>query len=470
MGEEIQATHFRQADFEKFKRELSRETSELRSWEAEHQLSQRHGVAGIELEMWIVDEQGSPLPINQRLIDQANHPDIVKELSQFNVEFNVDPQPMEGRGLERLVGELSENWDACEQAAQSLGARVVSIGTLPTVNESQLSLQYISQGGRYRALNEQVMRLRHGRPIRLAIEGTESLQVEHSDVMLEAGTTSFQIHFQVSAERGVDTFNASLLASAPLVALAANSPLLFGKLLWDETRIPLFEQAVDCGEGPARVTFGTGFASHSLLDWFDENRDSYPILLPSISQRKAETLPHLRLHNGTIWRWNRPLIGFDIDGTPHVRIEQRVAAAGPTVEDMGANLAFYFGLTQALASDLQAGVALPSFEVVRANFYAAAQRGWDAEVIWLNQWRGSVARLIEELLLPLAARGLEELRVADDFARRSLSIVQQRVSTRQHGALWQRRFVDRYGRDPNRLVQEYSIRQRSQEPVHTWTL
>lgn len=469
MGEEIKAIHFRHQDFERFKKNLERETLELESWEREAALSEKHGVAGLELEMWIVDEAGFPLPINQTLIEQAQHPDIVKELSQFNVEFNVDPQLIEGRGLERLEGELRENWTACEQAARRLDAHVIAIGTLPTITEEQLSLRYISQGGRYRALNEQVMRLRHGRPFELKIEGHESLHTRHHDVMLEAGTTSFQIHFQVAASRAKSFYNASLLSAAPLVALSANAPILFGKRLWQETRIPLFEQAVDCGQDClSRVLFGTGFASQSVLECFRENVDSFEILLPVLHEDNVRSLPHLRLHNGTIWRWIRPLLGFDTAGIPHVRLEQRVASAGPSTIDMAANMAFHLGLTQALSSDDQT-LAI-DFSQARANFYSAARWGWNGQVTWGDSWSGNVRQLIGDRLLPLAERGLQELKVDADIVSRLLGVIGSRVESGQHGAAWQIAFYEQCGRDASLLVREYRARQQAGEPVHTWSL
>jgi hypothetical protein len=350
-----------------------------------------------------------------------------------------------------------------------MGASVLAIGTLPTVTDQLLSLKNMSSSLRYRALNEQVLRLRQGRPIRLEIEGRERLTTEHVDVMLEAGTTSFQIHLQVPCSEAARFYNASLILSAPLVAVAANSPLLFGRILWDETRIPLFEQAIDVGGGRfPRVTFGSGYAESSLEECFIENLLHYPVMLPLAMDDISEQLAHIRLHNGTIWRWNRALIGFDRPQAPHLRIEQRVPAAGPTIVDMAANMAFFFGLAEALATAVVPPENRMSFYTSRANFYLAARYGLDAQLIWLDNEPSPVCDLVLRNLLPLARQGLARLAVESDVADRLLGIIESRVSAAQNGAVWQRRFIERHGRDLALLTREYRDRQRAGIPVHTW--
>jgi len=369
MGQEIDVSHFRYHDFHRFERLIDREMDVVHDWFEGGRFSARRAIGGLELETWIVGRDGHPLPINEVLLDRIASPDVVPELSRFNVEFNAEPQPLCGRGLEVLETELDRTWKACDRVAAGMGASVIAIGTLPTVTEELLSLKNMSSSRRYRALNEQTLRLRQGRPIRLEVEGRERLKTEHFDVMLEAGATSFQLHLQVPLCEAVRFYNAAMILSAPLVALAANSPLLFGKILWDETRIPLFEQAVDVGGGKfSRVTFGSGYADRSLEECFLENRTHYPIMLPLAMDEISEHLAHLRLHNGTIWRWNRALIGFDGPGQPHLRIEQRVPPAGPTMVDMAANMGFYYGLVEALATSAIAPEGRLLFATARANF------------------------------------------------------------------------------------------------------
>ncbi|MEN9223786.1 MAG: glutamate-cysteine ligase family protein, partial [Thermostichus sp. BF3_bins_97] len=268
-------------------------------------------------------------------------------------------------------------------------------------------------------------------------------------------------------------FNASLILAAPLVAVAANSPYLFGHDLWAETRIPLFEQALD-GPPPLspthhpRVTLGQGYVQGSLMELFWENVCRYPILLPQKLASPMSELAHLRLHNGTIWRWNRPLIG--LDPVPHVRIEQRVVAAGPTVPDMIANAAFCFGLTQALGSQPVPPEETLSFAQCRANFYAAARLGLDAPITWLEGWQGSLRQLLLKELLPLAEAGLGQLNLAERDVQQYLGIIRDRAESGQNGATWQRRYVAHHGKDMQQLTCAYWERQRQGNPVHTWDL
>jgi len=327
---------------------------------------------------------------------------------------------------------------------------------------------------RYKTLNDRVMALRDGRPLNIAIEGYVALMSSHYDVMLEAATTSFQIHLQCRPEDAVRDFNASMVASAPMVAAAANSPFLFGHDLWDETRVPLFEQAVDLGDRyPSRVSFGSDYVRHSLLEIFEENQRQHAILIPAELDDPPARLAHVRFHNGTLWRWNRPLIGFDDDGRLHLRIEHRVVPAGPTLKDCIANAAFYYGLVRGFGMEkVPIHERLP-FAQARNNFYSAARYGLNAQVYWPDgsgDRECSIRTLIMAELLPLARRGLESLDIPEAEIHAYLDVVAARVDCSQNGAAWQRRWVARHGPDLNALVLAYLELQDQGEPVHTWAL
>jgi len=402
----------------------------------------------------------------------------VTELGRFNVEFNVPPRLTAGDGLARLAADLESTWTRARQVARDMGLQIVAIGILPTLTDADLSLANISDRARYRALNEQVRRQLHGRPVRLDIDGAggQRLHVEHRDVMLEAAATSFQVHLQVPAAEAVRHYNAALIASAPVVALGANSPLLFGRALWQETRIPLFEQALSVGtrvdgahEAVSRVGFGSGYAGFSLLECFRENLERFEPLLPIGLDERAERLPHLRLHNGTIWRWNRPLIGFDPDGAPHWRIEHRPLPAGPTVTDMMANLVFALGLIARLAAaESPPEHGLP-FVAAKANFEAAARWGLQAPLQWLDGRRVGGQTLLGELIGE-AADGLARLGVARPLAERWLAVAEARAASGRTGAAWQLQALQRVGGDLGRLTLDYAARQAEGAPVHTWAL
>ncbi len=476
MGQEVSVSHFRKEDFERFARHLQEESALLQQLFDEGGLSSRHGSGGFELEAWLVDGAGYPAPINETYLAMLGDEALFSpELSRFNVELNSTPLQVAGDALACMHRELQQNWNHCRQVAQQLDADLVMVGILPTVGDEMLTLAQMSAMERYRALNEQVLRLRQGRPLQLDIQGVEHLHTEHQDVMLEAATTSFQLHLQVDWHRAVRYYNAMQILAAPMVAVSANSPLLFGKRLWQETRIPLFEQAVAVGGiagaafGPLkRVSFGTGYARHSLMEVFAENCNHFPLLLPVTMDESPSTFSHLRLHNGTIWRWNRPLIGFDADGMPHLRIEHRVMPAGPTVLDTIANAAFFFGLVHALAEQAEAPEMQLDFSAARDNFYQAARYGMAASVEWLGGRRGRLGELLPALV-PLAAQGLRRQGCDEADIESYLGVISGRLESGQTGAAWQLGWLERHGGEMSGLVAAYRERQDSGEPVHRWS-
>lgn len=471
MGDEISKVAFDAGDFERFGERLKQETALACAWLRGGRMSESGFAIGFELEAWLLDHSSYPNPINERFLKTLDHPLVVPELSRFNVELNCTPQVLEGYALRRSEMELSELWARCNAVAHGLDANMVMIGTLPTIRDEDLSLENMSPMKRYYALNTEVLRRRGGLPIRISIEGRETLSTEHADVMLEAATTSFQVHLKTPARLALQYFNASLAVSGPVLAACGNSPFLFGKTLWDETRIPLFEQAVALAgmhQDVGRVTFGRRWFDDSLIEWLEENIDEYPVLLPLCFDEPAESLRHVRLHNGTIWRWNRPLLGFEDDGRAHVRIEHRILPAGPTFIDMMANAALYLGLAQSVVMAASAERALMDFDTARANFYAAARDGLSAQLAWPSCGNQRADELLLQVLLPEAHRGLEALGVHADDRHRYLGVIEARVKSGQTGAVWQRNALKRHNNDWFELMVTYCERQRSGAPVHQW--
>ncbi|NND91970.1 MAG: glutamate--cysteine ligase [Granulosicoccus sp.] len=474
MGDEIEKRYFGADDFRNFRERLETETALLQGVFRDNEFSQRGEVAGFELEAWLIDEAGDPLPVNEAFLEHLNNPLVVPELAAFNVELNGSPSRITGRLFSRLHDELASNWNACCRTASELGCSMLAIGILPTVQQEMLCAQNMSAQVRYRSLNDRVLALRDGQPLGIKIDGDEPLQTTHADVMLEAAATSFQIHLQCRPENAVRDFNASMIISAPMVAVSANSPYLFGHSLWDETRIPLFEQAVDVGPNLlSRVGFGQDYAHESLFEIFEQNRKDYRLLLPAVQTSPAHEFRHVRFHNGTLWRWNRPLIGFDFDGQPHLRIEHRVVAAGPTLRDSIANSAFYFGLVRGLTlSGASGDYGLP-FEQARANFYRCAREGLNATVRWPGRkgvQERSIRALIVDDLLPLARNGLQASNIPDAEIDEYLEIIAARADSSQNGATWQRRWVARHGTDMRALVKAYQALQQDDVPVHQWSV
>jgi hypothetical protein len=476
MGQEISQIRFAPEDFRAFEAKLAEESVLLQRELAAGRFAEAGYVGGFELESWLVDHNYFPAPINEAYLARLDDPLVVPELSKFNVELNGTPQPLSGQALSRMEAELARTWQRCLDVAHELDASLVMIGILPSIRESHLVLENISPLNRYFALNEQVLAQRAGKPIRIEIAGREHLSVVHRDVMLEAATTSFQVHLQTPAHEAARYYNASIILSAPIVAACANSPFLFGRDLWDETRIPLFEQAVDLGgfhglaDKERRVTFGSGYLLDSPYECFEENLQRYPVLLPIRFDTPPERFAHLRLHNGTIWRWNRMLIGFDETRLPHLRIEHRVIPSGPSIVDQIANAALYLGLAHFYAQDSVAPERRLDFAIARENFYRAAREGLAAQVDWLGGVQADIRTLLLDELLPQAVYGLKQLGIDHDEAEHYIGIVRARVASGQTGAAWQRAYAQKTRRDALLLSAAYLREQRSGRPVHEWAL
>jgi hypothetical protein len=476
MGQEINTTYFSQADFDAFYDHLDEETKTLEQLIKQQLCSQKPPVAGFEIEAWLVNDEMNPMACNQAFLKTFNNPLATTELAQFNIELNNQPLALKNNALSRLHQELDNTWKSACQAATNINANLLMIGTLPTLQQSDLTLSNMSPLKRYQALNDQILHLR-GEPLQLAITGKETLSIQHDDVMLEAATTSFQIHLQSPLDMAHHYYNAAVIASAPMVGISANAPYLFGKDLWCETRIPLFEQAIEVGgydgaaHGPTRrVSFGTQYARHSIMEFFQINLDHFPILLPMHFDQTVTQLEHLRLHNGTIWRWNRPLVGFDDDGTTHIRIENRVVPAGPTIIDSIANAAFFYGLTKQLCDSAVQPQPKIAFSQAKDNFYMSARNGLDASIIWLDGKKHRLKQLIESELIEMAYRGLEKLKIDDSDAATYLEIIRQRNVTGQTGCQWQRNYIQQTGNNFNAMTAAYYQHQQTGQPVHTWEI
>ena len=468
MGSEIGRTSFKEEEWPRFSHNLSAEMQLLEEKIVSGSYSSRAPVGGFEIEGWLIDEQMRPAPANTEFLERFDSELATSELAKFNFELNNTPHRLCDDAFAKFAKEMRTTCKKANAVAEAMGIRALIMGILPTLKPTDFCLENMSEMKRYHALNEQVLKERGGRPVQLDISGEKSrLQLQHDSVMLESAATSFQIHTQVPFERAHHYYNASILASAATVAVSANSPLLFGKALWHETRIPLFEQSVDTGEGRKRVSFGSSFANESILECFTENMEVYDVLLPVFFEEGRERFEHLRLHNGTIWRWNRPLIGFDSDGTVHFRIEHRVMPSGPSLIDMLANAAFYYGVATVLAGQCAEGDFAADFSTAQNNFYLAARYGLESEILWEGKSR-AIKDLIMDSLLPMAEEGLQQLGIDKSDGEKYLSIIRERVASGQNGATWQLAYVQKYGEDMQRLTEAYWKHQQTGKAVHQW--
>lgn len=478
MGQEIPYINYSEEDFSEFKRHLTLETRLLTQWLKEDVFSKESGYCGFELEACIVDQHYQPALSSSQLLALTDNPQLVPELAKFNIEFNSNPFAMAENVFSKLHSELAQAWQLCSSKAHEIKCEMIAIGILPTIENDIICMESMSSLQRYLALNQQIMQIQPKNTIEILIEGHEELHLIRKNIMLEAAATSLQIHLQINPQQAKRFYNAALILSAPMVALSGNSPYLFQKDLWYETRIPMFEQSISakhyCTKTQHffnRVTFGSGYVKESLAELYCENLRHYPTLLPITTDTHPEWLSHLRLHNGTIWRWNRPVVGMDAKGNPHLRIEHRVPSSGPSIPDMIAHMAFYMGLIYAFAEQETALENVIPFQAARNNFYAVAKHGLQANVEWDNERHITVKDLLLESLIPLAKKALLKLGInRDDVNFYIDECIQQRLNKNQTGSHWQRGFIHKHGRNFQEMVNAYIEWQKKMVPISQWKI
>ncbi|MEU8239243.1 glutamate-cysteine ligase family protein [Actinoplanes missouriensis] len=445
-------------------------------------------MTGLEIEINLVDGDAGPSMRNFQILADLGDSRFQPELGKFNIELNVPPRSIAGGGLDAYESDILNGLRVAAECARKNESRLALIGMLPTLQQSHLVPENLSVGERFTALNSEIVASR-GDDFRIDIEGAERLSATSESIAPESACTSVQFHLQVTPETFARSWNASQAIAAVQVALGANSPYLYGRRLWAETRIAFFEQATDArpdefkaqGVRP-RVWFGERWID-SVLDLYEENVRFFPPLLPEIHPEDparaldaggVPALHELRLHNGTVYRWNRPV--YDVaDGRPHLRVENRVLPSGPTVVDLLANAALYFGLVRELAEAESPVWERLAFADAAANFQIGARHGIEAVIRWPGRGEVPVVELVRGELLELAHAGLDRFGVDPATRDRLLGVIEERCRTRRNGATWQVEAVcagERRGLSREAAVREMTQRyvelQRLNEPVHTW--
>jgi gamma-glutamyl:cysteine ligase YbdK (ATP-grasp superfamily) len=490
MGRDIQPITISREDRRKYRDKVRRSLDAFARMLHERTFASGAPLVGQEIELNLVDASGAPSMRNADVLKAIANPAWATELGQFNLEINVPPRTLDGDEFADLEDELRSHLNAAEARARTTGCHLVMIGILPTLGEQDVDGVFMSANERYRVLNDQIFAAR-GEDMQIAIDGAEQLMTTCDSITPEAACTSVQLHLQVSPEEFASYWNAAQAIAAAQVALAANSPFLFTRQLWQETRLPLFEQATDTrpeelkaqGVRP-RVWFGERWVT-SVFDLFEENLKYFPALLPicededPVAVLDSGGIPHLAemsLHNGTIYRWNRPVYAV-AEGIPHLRVENRVLPAGPTIADLMANAAFYYGLVRVLAEAQRPIWTQMSFTAATENLREAARDGMEARLYWPGLGEVPVAELVVRRLLPLAREGLARCGVADAHAGRLLGIIEQRCLTGQTGAAWQIATVAQLedaGLSRQEALREMTLRyighMHTNDPVHTWPL
>lgn len=445
---------------------------------------------GAEQEMFLIDQYLRAAPVSQEVLKHAADARLTTEIARFNLEANLTPLKLENNCFSQMEQELVELIALARNSAATQNADILLAGILPTLQKSDLTLDNLSPVARYHELDRGVIQMRGG-PLSIHIKGLDELHLTHDNIMMESCNTSFQVHFQSNAREFANHYNIAQLITAPVLAVAVNSPLLFGLRLWQETRVALFQHSTDvrsrpqlARNQPTRVSFGDNWLQESVIELFHDQITRFrPIIILEpeenpfdvLARGETPSLSALRMHNGTVWRWNRACYGVS-EGVPHLRIENRALPSGPTIVDEIANAAFFTGLMVALPHAYGEVAKRMAFDDAKLNFFRAARHGLDAHFQWVDGQTYSAASLILDQLLPMAREGLASSRVAGADIDKYLGIIEERAKCRQTGARWVIKSLSAIGASASkeashrRLTSEILANQKQGQPIHCWPI
>lgn len=493
MGLEIEQAEFNRDEHERFQRKLFDNLTALKRVLSTPDFGRGKGSIGAELEMYIVDERARPLAANTNIHAAANDPQLTLELNRYNLEFNLTPVGLSDKPFTTIEQEILAKLGGLNATAAQFGGRIVPIGILPSLKRRDFGLATMTDLKRYHALTN-VLRQRREDFFSIKIDGIDPVSVRAEDVTFEGANTSLQLHFRVDPQDFTDTFNAVQFVTPLVLAVAANSPFFLGRRLWHETRVPLFKQSIDGRNRsrralhlPSRVDFGQGWVRHGAYELFAESVHLHRPILPvcnnddplcDIDNGTLPALYELRLHQGTIWHWNRPI--YDHHAAGHLRIEMRSLPAGPTAVDMLANCAFHIGLAVGMRAQIEELIPAMPFQLLVYNFYRAAQYGLQAKLLWPALYENTLRELpVRELaisLLETAQRGLESIGISSAETAHYLGIIGERLQRNTSGANWQLRQFERYYEHHSRdkalkmMLQDYIRLAGDNTPVAQWGL
>ncbi|EAR63120.1 glutamate-cysteine ligase family protein [Neptuniibacter caesariensis] len=491
MGQEISSHSFDQSAYTAFKKRLRENLDGLRDVLDRPDFGKGDTSIGAELELYLVDKQARPLALNREIIERSGHPQLALELNRFNLEYNLKPVKAAGKPFSQLEGEMLDAIALINKHIEAEQGVALPVGILPTLKRSDFGLQAMTDESRFFALTQALQRLR-GRMFCINIDGDPPISLRSKDVTLEGANSSMQIHYRVEPDQFASMFNALQLVTPVILALSANSPFMLGHKLWHETRIPLFRQTIDgrsheeCSRGvPSRVDFGSGWVREGAYELFAEMVHLHEPIIPVVDSENVQSiikqggipsLEELRMHSGTVWPWNRAV--YDQNNGGHLRIEMRSLPSGPTPSDMAANAAFVLGAARGLQALMDEIIPSMPFSVLVNNFYQAAEKGMQAELMWITPDAGGLKKVpvmeIARQLWPHVQKGLDQLCVDKDEQTHYLSIMDERLKTGINGAVWQRREFMRLARKMNSakaltgMVQNYMQYSAANTPVAQW--
>lgn len=468
MGKSVTVSRVTQKDFSLFNEILKEEYAHLKNWFKNKEFSEDQEKIGSELEFQLIDQHYKPANLAEQFITNSKAPFLVPEIGQSNVEINTPYHDLNGKVFDNLSNDLVDCCHLSRLQADIEKVTPVALGLLFSIYDESLLKMY--ETSRFQVMEDSLRELRKNKLINISVDGSDHLEM-HIDntAKILAATNAYQLHVQVKLSKSVRFYNASQILAAPILACSVNSPYFFGKKLWQETRIPLLEQVSSHAHNLNRVDFGDQYLEDSMYESFLVNQ-KYPCVIPAIKNISKDNLWHLRLHGSTIYRWNRPIIGFDKGGIPHLRIEYRHMPAGPTIQDMIANTALLMGSIFAVGNNSVPLEKELDFGKIKSNFYHAAKYGLDAEFMWTNDRSFPVTDVLNHIVIPLAYEGLEQLDVSKEDADYYLGIIKDRVKTKQTASCWLINFMEKNACTFEDLLETYCENQKKDIPIHDWLL
>ncbi len=443
---------------------------------------------GAEQELCLVDAAFQPARTALNILDKVDDRHYTNELALFNLEINLDPETLVNSPFTTTEQKLLALLDKGKAIAAERDAQILLAGILPTIAPRHLAFEYMTPIPRYRTISKMLYDIR-GASFEIYLQGIDDLIASTESILFEACNTSFQLHLQISPAEFVDKFNWSQMIAGPVLAACVNSPLLFGRELWAESRIAVFKQSLDTRNSKnhfrqkqPRVYFGNGWLYDSPANLWKNELIRFPLLLTSDdlqdapAVRQAGDVPDLRairLHNGTTYTWNR--LCYGPGKTPHLRIECRYLPAGPSAIDEMANFAFWVGLMHAIPANWAEQKEFIHFKTVKNNFIKAARYGLQTMMEWMGK-SVPVTNLILDTLLPMAEQGLQACQIDPTEIKKYLGIIEQRVRKGQTGAEW---MVQSYRKNSAKyspaiarqeLIAQSLEYQTANVPVHEWRI
>lgn len=446
---------------------------------------------GAEQELCITNNNFRPSFNALKILEKIKDPHFATELALFNLEVNLDHVELSGRCFSSLEKQLKALLAKAYTVAESVDDnKILLSGILPTLKKKDLILENMTPFERYKIINDAPRSIR-GDDFKLRIRGVDEMILKHDSILFEACNTSFQVHLQIGLDEAVDKYNWAQAIAGPVMSIMTNSPLLFGRELWSETRIALFQQSVDMRntsyllrEQKPRVSFGNGWIKKSIVELFTDDIARYtPILtgnfdddsLENLKKGVAPELRALQLHNGTLYKWNRLCYGIGDNNKPHIRIENRYIPSGPSIKDEIANAMFWVGVMQGMPSRYKNIWKLIQFKDARGNFINAARTGIDTYFNWFGEGI-SARKLARTILLPIAREGLEISGINKTDIDYYLNIIQKRIEKNTCGSKWlirsNRNLRKSVSNDQANILLTYNMykNQRADKPIYQWKL